>query len=347
MTLTTRVRVKEAIQRIPFFWRSLVRIKKKIRSVRTLGYFFNDLYSVACWMRWSSKNEDQVSLSAELLFYYHKIEKGLVMPGERRLFGVEVVPVVMILMRRWVCAGYDQHNPIFQGALQTLTSYLNFLGQMNYHSSLDLKSAVESFLNEFRSFEDKLSTPIKNIEIFEALDCSSEYFKSLVLSRRSVRNYRPDPVPDEIIESAIKSAMYSPSACNRQPWTVFLYSDDEKKKILLKYQNGNKGFGHLAPQIAMITADERCFFDASERHEPYIDGGLFSMSFALALKANGVSTCCLNWCVPVSIDKTVHSLFNIPPSKKIIMLMAIGYATSDCMVPRSPRRKIEEVLIRM
>ena len=37
-------------------------------------------------------------------------------------------------------------------------------------------------------------------------------------SRRSIRRFRPDPIPDSVIERLLTTATYAPSAHNLQPW---------------------------------------------------------------------------------------------------------------------------------
>jgi F420 biosynthesis protein FbiB-like protein len=37
-------------------------------------------------------------------------------------------------------------------------------------------------------------------------------------TRRSIRRFKPDPVPDSVIQSILSTATYAPSAHNRQPW---------------------------------------------------------------------------------------------------------------------------------
>lgn len=37
-------------------------------------------------------------------------------------------------------------------------------------------------------------------------------------TRRSIRRFKPDPVPDPVIQSILTTATYAPSAHNRQPW---------------------------------------------------------------------------------------------------------------------------------
>ncbi len=46
----------------------------------------------------------------------------------------------------------------------------------------------------------------------------SKSFESLVASRRSIRGYKPDPVPKELMSEIIEIAKRAPSAMNTQPW---------------------------------------------------------------------------------------------------------------------------------
>jgi hypothetical protein len=85
---------------------------------------------------------------------------------------------------------------------------------------------------------------------------------------------------------------------------------------MLKLQNGNTGFGHTIPLLALVTADLGAFFDSSERIEPALDGGLFLMSFLLALESQGLASCCLNFCVGPQTDKMAHRIGNIPEQEK-------------------------------
>lgn len=43
-------------------------------------------------------------------------------------------------------------------------------------------------------------------------------FDEVVLGRRSIRGYKPDPVPKEVIREVIAMAMRAPSSLNTQPW---------------------------------------------------------------------------------------------------------------------------------
>lgn len=56
-------------------------------------------------------------------------------------------------------------------------------------------------------------------------------FDELVRSRRSVRAFKPDPVPMEIIRAVFETAQQSPSNCNVQPWRVWLASGAARDRL--------------------------------------------------------------------------------------------------------------------
>jgi coenzyme F420-0:L-glutamate ligase / coenzyme F420-1:gamma-L-glutamate ligase len=57
-------------------------------------------------------------------------------------------------------------------------------------------------------------------------------FWQLVRSRRSIRRYRPDPVPREVVEALLEAAIWAPSAHNRQPWRFCVVTDGATKAEL-------------------------------------------------------------------------------------------------------------------
>lgn len=59
------------------------------------------------------------------------------------------------------------------------------------------------------------------MELFEAIK-----------NRRSVREYKDDPVPDEDLEKIIEMATWAPSGGNRQCWRFLVIEDKEKSKGL-------------------------------------------------------------------------------------------------------------------
>lgn len=57
----------------------------------------------------------------------------------------------------------------------------------------------------------------------EALDC--------IRSRRSIRAYKKEPVPREVLTKIIETALWSPSYKNTQPWEVIIVSGKKKEEL--------------------------------------------------------------------------------------------------------------------
>ena len=56
-------------------------------------------------------------------------------------------------------------------------------------------------------------------------------YDEVVLGRRSIRGYKPDPVPRALIEEIIGLAMRAPSSMNTQPWNFYVVTGEPLDRI--------------------------------------------------------------------------------------------------------------------
>lgn len=56
-------------------------------------------------------------------------------------------------------------------------------------------------------------------------------FDEVLLGRRSIRGYRPDPVPRKLIEEILALAMRAPSSMNSQPWNFYIVTGEPLDRI--------------------------------------------------------------------------------------------------------------------
>src|SRR5262249_56190663 len=56
-------------------------------------------------------------------------------------------------------------------------------------------------------------------------------FDDVILGRRSIRGYKPDPVPKELIKEIIALAMRAPSSMNTQPWNFYVITGEPLNRI--------------------------------------------------------------------------------------------------------------------
>jgi nitroreductase len=74
----------------------------------------------------------------------------------------------------------------------------------------------------------------------------TEVFKEIVASRRSLRAFKSQPVPEDILQSVFTTAMQAPSNCNTQPWLVHVVSGE-----LLETLRSEMAAGFTAGELSM------------------------------------------------------------------------------------------------
>ena len=165
--------------------------------------------------------------------------------------------------------------------------------------------------------------------------------ESFFLSRFSVRDFDRKKVSNEDIEKAIVLALNTPSVCNRQASFVYYLNTRAEIDKALSLQNGNRGFGHEVPCLLILCADLSAFDTAGERYQPWIDGGMFSMSIIWALHSLGLTSCCLNWSKGPIDDLKLRKLIDIKNEHTVLMMLAVGFPNKKLKVCYSARKEVE------
>ncbi len=86
--------------------------------------------------------------------------------------------------------------------------------------------------------------------------------KEAIESRRSIRKFRPDPVPDECIREMLGSARLAPSGCNAQPWRFKVVREPAVRRQLADAAHG-QSFIAEAPVVIVCCADIRGYLDGT------------------------------------------------------------------------------------
>lgn len=154
-------------------------------------------------------------------------------------------------------------------------------------------------------------------------------------TRRSVRKYKPIPVPDGDLKKILEAGRLAPSAGNKQPWGFVVVRDAEGKKKLAE-----------AARNQMWTADAGAFLavfgDAVNSPGGYSkwverDPMIAVESMILVAWSLGYGTC---W-IGAFEEEKVKPLLGIPEDKKVICLLPIG-VPAETPDPK-PRRAFGEV----
>ena len=158
-----------------------------------------------------------------------------------------------------------------------------------------------------------------------------------IKKRRSVRSYKPDPVPEESLERVLEAARLAPSAKNKQDWKFIVVKDSEKRRKLSIAAN-NQEFVAEAPVVIVGVALDPDYVMSSEIPGYAVNLAIAMEHIALAAAAERLGTC---WIGAFSQEE-VKKLFNIPDKYKVVALMPLGVPAEKAI--SKPRKSIEEVI---
>ena len=109
-----------------------------------------------------------------------------------------------------------------------------------------------------------------------------------IMERRSVRSYKPDKVPDELIDKIVEAGLYAPSGMDRQPVIIIAITNKEMRDRLSRLNasilGSDKDPFYGAPAVLVVLSRK----DAMT----YIyDGALAMGNMMNAAAALGLGSC--------------------------------------------------------
>ena len=112
-----------------------------------------------------------------------------------------------------------------------------------------------------------------------------------LLTRRSIRSYRPDMLPREVIEKIAEAGTYAPTGMNRQTPIIVAVTNKELRDRMSRLNaavlNMDSDPFYGAPVVLVVLAER------SDPNHVY-DGSLVMANLMLAAHAMGVGSCWIN-----------------------------------------------------
>ena len=166
----------------------------------------------------------------------------------------------------------------------------------------------------------------------------AESVLALLKGRRSIRRYRPDPVPDEMVEQLLEAGRWAPSASNRQPWAFIVVRDEEVRRQVAQhaaYYFIRWAHVEEAPLLIVLCGEARNRIYRQFLHE---DIGLAGGQIMLQAKALGLGTCWIG-----GLDrKAIAGILKVPDHVEIVGLLTVGFPAED--PPPPPRKPLAEIV---
>ncbi|HAG80771.1 MAG TPA: nitroreductase [Cyanobacteria bacterium UBA12227] len=268
----------------------------------------------------------------------HRLEKGIIMKPRRDIFALDYIEETVKCYEKSVLEkGKDiSESTELQWAHDVLEQYFNVAGS---------NSVIEEAKRKFLALDKPSKNEIQRVPYKRNTDERSpvnyDDLLKLAYRRRSVRWYLQKPVPRELIDKAVAVATLSPSACNRQPFEFHIFDDPDVVKRVASIPMGTKGFSHNFPVIVVVVGKLRAYFSERDRHVIYIDGSLASMSFMYALETLGLSSCPINWPDIEDRERVMAATLGLEPDERVVMLISVGYADPEGMIPYSQKKELD------
>ena len=202
-----------------------------------------------------------------------------------------------------------------------------------------------------------------------------ELLAHIIKERRSIRRYKPDVPPNELILKLIDAARYAPSPTNLQPWLFLIITNKEvvnrmAEAVRLKLNNLHSKNKLIADKDVMEFSKEYFLFF---REAPVIIAPLFkpypstvklgyeltseesirrklvsiestaaaTQNLLLAAHSVGLGACWLDGALVAR--KEIEAILGVKSPWELMCLVALGYSDEQ---PKSPRRKKTKLIAR-
>ena len=160
------------------------------------------------------------------------------------------------------------------------------------------------------------------MEVFEAIK-----------SRRSIRKYTKDPVPEDLIVKILDAGRWAPSASNRQPWSFIVLKDEEVRRKIAEATTYGKFLAEAPLGIAVVV-------DPQASTHPVEDGAIAAQNMLLAAHALGLGAC---WIGSYNsfYEEKIKIILSIPKNKRLLSIISIGFPAES---PTRTRKELRQIV---
>lgn len=191
-------------------------------------------------------------------------------------------------------------------------------------------------------------------------------FTNLMGTRRSVRDFSSDPVPDSVIEAAVCAAASAPSGANVQPWRfVVVTSPERKRRLRLAAEAEEREFYDRRASedwleaLAPIGTDwQKPFLETApavivvfEVHQGPSSPKPYYVKESVGI-AVGLLIAALHHAGLVTLPHTpspmrfLNEVCDRPREERPYLVMPVGYPADGARVPDLDRKPLNDIMIR-
>ena len=175
----------------------------------------------------------------------------------------------------------------------------------------------------------------------------------LLQNHVTIRSFKPDPVPQEILDQILKGARRSPTSSNMQAYSMIVVQNPEVKQKLAEFA-GNQKHVETCPVFIAFCADLHRLEQTCQLHDvkmsnnletfliASIDASLVGMSTQTAVESFGLGAVMIG--AMRNHPEKVAELLELPPNVYVVYGMCIGWPIEGDIPPQKPRLPADLVI---
>jgi nitroreductase len=160
-----------------------------------------------------------------------------------------------------------------------------------------------------------------------------------IKGRRSIREYKSDPVSDEILDKVLEAVRWTPSWANTQCWEVIVIREPEiKAKVAEALPPGNPALSSLRDAPILLVCCAIRNLSGFKRGEATTDKGdwfMFDIGLAMGNLCLAAHSLGLGTVIIGRFDaKKVEALLGVPENISVVTMTPLGYSQKEVSAPR-------------
>ena len=166
-----------------------------------------------------------------------------------------------------------------------------------------------------------------------------------IKGRRSIRTYKPAPVPESTLQKIMEAVRWSPSWANTQCWEVIAVRDPKiKSELATALSKGNPALSSITDASLVIVLCGKKGVSGFKKGEAttvkgdwlMFDTGLAMQTLCLTAHSLGLGTVIIG----LFDHKKVEEILGVPPNAEVVAMTPLGYPAAEGIAPK--RKEISE-----
>ena len=163
-------------------------------------------------------------------------------------------------------------------------------------------------------------------------------FEQLIRARYSVRAYKEDPVPEQVLAKVLEAGRLAPTAANRQAFGIVVIHTADKREELKRIY-GREWFVQAPLVLGVCNLTDRCWVRGDSKSYGEVDAAIVMDHLILAAADQGLGTC---W-IGAFDARAAREILGLPDSAEPVAFTPLGYPADS---PGAKKRQPLDDLVR-